>query len=203
MNKFFSLCRFLLILPFSLSLPLEAVTVAQCPRLGEEVCQPHATSQKKDWQDGWNNNQKEKNDNQHNERCQRERFVREITTFITCEAGLTKEEAQKFFPVFFEMREKQHILERQKAKALRLAAAHNPSDRECARVLDEIERFNQKSLRIETSYTKRLEKLIGARKLVKVLSADRKFARRMFHERRGKKIKRAVRVVRPATPAHS
>lgn len=202
MNKIFSLCRFLLILPFSLSLPLEAVTVAQCPRLGEEVCQPHTTSQKKDWQDGWNNNQKEKNDNQHNERCQRERFVREITTFITCEADLTKEEAQKFFPVFFEMREKQHILERQKAKALRLAA-HNPSDRECARVLDEIERFNQKSLRIETSYTKRLEKLIGARKLVKVLSADRKFVRRMFHERRGKKIKRAVRVVRPATPAHS
>ncbi|EJW94037.1 hypothetical protein EVA_17855, partial [gut metagenome] len=129
--------------------------------------------------------------------------VREITTFITCEAGLTKEEAQKFFPVFFEMREKQHILERQKAKALRLAAAHNPSDRECARVLDEIERFNQKSLRIETSYTKRLEKLIGARKLVKVLSADRKFARRMFHERRGKKIKRSVRVVRPATPVNS
>lgn len=203
MNKIFSLCRFLLILPFSLSLPLEAVTVAQCPRLEEEVCLPHATSQKKDWQDGWNNNQKEKNDNQHNERCQRERFVREITTFITCEAGLTKEEAQKFFPVFFEMREKQHILERQKAKALRLAAAHNPSDRECARVLGEIERFNQKSLRIETSYTKRLEKLIGARKLVKVLSADRKFARRMFHERRSKKIKRAVRVVRPATPALS
>lgn len=111
-----------------------------------------------------------------------EQFKRELTNFITREAGLTAAEARAFLPVYFEMKEKQRNLEHQKGRSLRAAAEKNMSNRDCKRVLSELAELEKKALRIENQYMQRLEALVGAQKLVKAIDADRKFGRHAFKQ---------------------
>lgn len=108
------------------------------------------------------------------------KFRQELSAFVTREAGLSDREAKAFFPAFFEMKEKVRSLEHQKGRALRQAATGHMSEKDCQRVLKGISALDKKVVRVEEQYTGRLSKIIGARKLVKVMSADRKFGRRMF-----------------------
>lgn len=109
-----------------------------------------------------------------------EQFRRDLTEYITKAAGFTPAEARTFFPLFFEMREKQRNLEHQKGRALRHAAEHNMNEYDCQRVLAEVAELQKKSLRIEQQYCTRLRKIVGARKLVKAISAERAFGRKAF-----------------------
>ena len=111
-----------------------------------------------------------------------EQFKRELTNFITREAGLTQAEARAFLPVYFEMKEKQRNVEHQKGRALRNAAEKNMSSRDCKRVLGEVAELEKKALRIESQYMQRLEAMVGAQKLVKAIDADRKFGRHAFKQ---------------------
>ena len=109
-----------------------------------------------------------------------EQFRRELTEHITKAAGFTPAEARTFFPLFFEMREKQRNLEHQKGRALRRAAEHNMNEYDCQRVLAEVAELQKKSLRIEQQYCTRLRKIVGACKLVKAINAERAFGRKAF-----------------------
>lgn len=118
---------------------------------------------------------------------ERERFMRDLSAYISREAGFTEKESKKFFPVFFEMREKMRSLEHQKSRALRLAAEKNMNERDSQRVLEETARLDKKSLRIEAQYMERLRKMVGARKLLKAIDADRSFGRKVFKQMTKKK----------------
>lgn len=109
-----------------------------------------------------------------------ERFKQELTAYVTREAGLTAAEAKQFFPLFFEMKEALRNLEHQKGQALRQAATAHMTERDCQRVLQVVANLDQKRERMEANYVKRLTRIVGARKMVKVLHADRMFGRHVF-----------------------
>lgn len=111
-----------------------------------------------------------------------EQFKRDLSVHITRKAEFTQEEAKNFFPIFFEMKDKQRALERQKNRTLRSASESDKNEKDCERVLELIEKLETKSMRIEKDYMKRLRSIVGARKLVKAMAADRVFGRRMFHQ---------------------
>ena len=73
------------------------------------------------------------------------------------------------------MKDKQRALERQKNRTLRSASESDKNEKDCERVLELIEKLETKSLRIEKDYMKRLRSIVGARKLVKAMAADRVF----------------------------
>lgn len=108
------------------------------------------------------------------------KFKHDLSMHIVREAGLTPEEAHKFFPVFFELKEKMRDLERQQSQALRKAAEKNMNERDCERVLDEAGELMKKAARVENQYNARMKKIVGARKLVKALVAEKNFGRKMF-----------------------
>lgn len=111
-----------------------------------------------------------------------EKFKSELMKFITAEANLTVDEARRFFPVYFEMKEKMRNLEHQKERAIRLAAESNMNEKDCQRALSEKLTLEKKLLRVESQYVDRLTKIVGARKLIKVFNADRRFGRKMFQQ---------------------
>lgn len=125
---------------------------------------------------------KDKSDKCASKKFNPEKFKKELVRHITHEAGLTPKEAKAFFPVFFEMKEKQRALQRQKGRALRQAAKNNLNEKDCRRVLDEVQRLEKKSLSIEQEYVERLRKCVGAQKLLKAKVADMGFGRKMFHQ---------------------
>lgn len=108
-------------------------------------------------------------------RCQTE-------AFIIREAGLTPEEADKFFPVYFEMKEKVRNTQRKIDQAYRKAAEQNMSERDCERILDEVVRMEKLREQTEADYMKRLRKLIPASKLIKAVLAEQNFGREKFRE---------------------
>lgn len=111
-----------------------------------------------------------------------EKFKHDLSIHIARKAEFTPEETKKFFPIFFEMKERQLALQRQKTRTLRNAAESDKNEKDCERVLDMYEKLEAKSMRIEKDYMKRLRSVVGARKLVKAMAADRVFGRRMFHQ---------------------
>lgn len=110
-----------------------------------------------------------------------EKLKNELRVHITREANLTPKEANVFFPIFFEKKDKQRALQRQKSSMLRHAAKDKMSETDCRRVLQEVENLDKKIQRIEHEYTERLRKRIGYKKLVKAMAADMSFGRKMFH----------------------
>ncbi len=116
-----------------------------------------------------------------------EKFQHELAKFITAEAGLTEAESRAFFPIFFEMQDRQRSLHRMKARSLKQAAANNTTDSDCKLVLEQVSQFEQKAARIGSEYLERLEKVVGPRKLVKAIVAERKFGRRIFKQMTSKK----------------
>ena len=56
------------------------------------------------------------------------------------------------------------------------------AERDCKRVLNEMQELDKKSARIEAQYMARLQKMIGARKLLKAIDADKRFGRRLFKQ---------------------
>lgn len=111
-----------------------------------------------------------------------EKFRKELKKFISREAGFTPKEAQAFFPLFFEMKEKLRDMEHKKMNAINRAAKNNMSEKDCSRILREMNEMDKKVMRTEHEYLARMQKAVGSQKLVKAVSADRKFGRRMFRK---------------------
>lgn len=111
-----------------------------------------------------------------------EKFKKDLSEYVTRAAGLTCDEAKKFFPVYFEYKDKQRNLEHQKGRSLRAAADQNMNDRDCKRILKNIVELDEKLARIEEQYFARFEKIVGPKKFLKVLVAERSFGRETFRK---------------------
>lgn len=109
-----------------------------------------------------------------------EKFRNDMMVYVSRAVGFTAKESKLYFSLFFEMKDKQRSIERQKGRALQRAANPNVTERDCQRVLNEIEELNAKSQRIEKQFMDRMRKRFGAKKLVKAIHADREFGRNFF-----------------------
>lgn len=107
-------------------------------------------------------------------------FRKKLQAYICSEVSMSPAQREAFFPVYFEMHEKIRSIERQKERLVRNAAKQKMNNRDCTRVLNEIDKLGQKSLNIETSYRRRLSKIVDSATLIRIMDADRKFGRRMF-----------------------
>lgn len=109
-----------------------------------------------------------------------EAFKRDLSNYISSFAEFSNEEAKKFFPVYFEMKDKLRNIEHQKGRALHRAAQQNMREKDCARILHECTELDKKAQRIEAQYMARLQKQVGAKKLLKAIVAERTFGRDTF-----------------------
>lgn len=119
-----------------------------------------------------------------------EQFRKKLELFITEEAGLSPEDASKFFPLFHEMKMKQMKIGN-KIKKLK----KNPLDDDdrdddddddeeeddWAEAVIEIEELKVKQAQIGETYIKRLCKTISGEKVFKALKAEDAFHRQMLN----------------------
>ncbi|MGM9694518.1 MAG: hypothetical protein ACI3YC_05875 [Alloprevotella sp.] len=110
-----------------------------------------------------------------------QKFQKELSAHITEKAGLTADEAERFFPVFFQLKAEQRSLMHKKEKAIRVAA-NRPgiTESECQKVIRQLNAIDSKLQKVEDDYAKRLIKIVGAKKYLKTLQADRSFGRDVF-----------------------
>ncbi len=117
-----------------------------------------------------------------------ERFQAELEQYITKEAGLSPQEAAKFFPVYKEMQAKQRaVFDRQR----QLGWSKPTDEKGCEKVIRQRDEYDLELKRIQQTYHNKFLSVLSASKLFDVIRAEDRFHRQMLrgwnHQRQGKK----------------
>ncbi|MDR1623394.1 MAG: hypothetical protein LBS04_00235 [Tannerellaceae bacterium] len=108
----------------------------------------------------------------------KESFVIKRSAFITAELSLTPEEAAAFMPLCEELQQKKYEAGFKCRKLSReIKSKKNPTDSECAEVINECLGVGIKEAMLEKEYYEKFKKVLPAGKLCKYRDAERKFAR--------------------------
>ena len=110
-----------------------------------------------------------------------EEFNARMQQFISREAGLTPQQAAKFFPLYNEMLKKQRVLFIELNRLKRVKPVGNKACMENIKRCDEIE-VQMKEL--QQSYHTKFMKVLPAEKVYDVINAVDKFHRHMFRNAR-------------------
>ena len=106
-----------------------------------------------------------------------EKFDADMEKFVTEQAKLTQQEADKFFPLFREMHQKQRAVYHK----IRQATKQQPADdKTCETTLKECDKLNIELRQIEQAYHQKMMKAVPAKKVYDAIMAENNFHRRMM-----------------------
>lgn len=106
-----------------------------------------------------------------------EKFQAEMEKFITQEAGLSADEAAKFFPLFREMQQKQRAVF---AKVREEGRVKPTDDASCKRLVQRRDEVELELKKIQQTYHNKFFTVLSASKVFDVLRAEEKFHRHAF-----------------------
>lgn len=113
----------------------------------------------------------------HQKKFSPEKFDADMEQFVTNEAHLTPQEAEKFFPLFREMHQKQRAVYHK----IRQATKQKPADdKACEATLKECDKLNLELREIEQHYHQKMMKVVPAKKVYDAVLAENRFHRRMM-----------------------
>lgn len=116
-------------------------------------------------------------------------FHRKQREFIIQEVSMTEEEASLFFPVYNAQKRQLHEIRRKIRKACQRVDAEQLSEKDCERVLQEIQKLQSQYAALEAEGYMQWRKFLPASKVLKVLNAERKFNRQLLKKREAGKGK--------------
>ena len=106
-------------------------------------------------------------------------FTKRMEGYISMKAGLTKEEGEKFFPIYREFKAKQRDLT---FKQQRLKREKPANDKEYDNIITQIANLSVQIAKLEQTYFPRMCKVISAKKVYIVLQAENDFHRDMVRQ---------------------
>ncbi len=117
--------------------------------------------------------------NQGPQRFNPDEFRARLEEHITREAKLSKAEADKFFPIYREMKDKQRKVAMQAMELKRKHPASDATDKDYLNVVNKIASLDAQVASIEAEYYKKLCKVVSPKKVYAAILADDDFSRRM------------------------
>ena len=111
-----------------------------------------------------------------------EEFQAKQRAFITERAGLTAEEADAFFPLFFELQKKKFEIEHEIRKNSRKPHGEKLTEEQCRELVYKMADTKIEISKLEREYTDKYIKVLNACKLHKVLHAEGAFQRHLMKE---------------------
>ena len=107
-----------------------------------------------------------------------EKFQADLEQYITTEAGLTNEEAAKFFPLYREMQQKQRVVYNKMHELFKLP--HDEAS--CKRAVQRRDQLEIELKQIAQNYHNKFLRVIPASKVIGTIIAEDKFHRRAFRK---------------------
>ena len=111
-----------------------------------------------------------------------EEFQAKQRAFIIEKAELTAEEADAFFPLFFELQKKKFEIEHNARKDIRKPHGEKLTEEECRELVYKMADTKIEISKLEREYTDKYIKVLNACKLHKVLHAEGAFQRHLMKE---------------------
>ena len=112
-----------------------------------------------------------------NQRLTPEEFRARQQAYITEKAGLTEEEAAKFFPIYFELQDRKQQLKQEGWELFRKGKDGNISEAEYEELLDAYYDNRIATERLEKTYFKKFQEILPNKKIYQVMSAEIHFYR--------------------------
>ncbi len=106
-----------------------------------------------------------------------EEFQAKQKAYITEKAGLTTEEAEAFFPLFFELQKKKHGIEHATRKDIKKPRGEKMTEEQCREFAYKMADAKIEIAKLEREYTDKYLQVLSACKLQKVLRAENSFQR--------------------------
>ncbi|MBC5839572.1 sensor of ECF-type sigma factor [Flavobacterium muglaense] len=114
--------------------------------------------------------------------------------FLTTELDLTAREAQKFWPVYNSYDDDQFEIRHQKMKAyinqMNDAALDKISERDALNLLNKIEDTDQELYLLRKKFSKDLQEILPAVKILKLKKSEEDFNRKLLHQYRDRANKK-------------
>ena len=107
-----------------------------------------------------------------------EKFQADLEQYITTEAGLTNEEAAKFFPLYREMQQKQRVVYHKMHELFKLP--HDEAS--CKRAVQRRDQLEIELKQIAQTYHNKFLRVLPASKVIGTIIAEDKFHRRAFRK---------------------
>ncbi|MDR2815914.1 MAG: hypothetical protein LBB62_04335 [Proteiniphilum sp.] len=114
-----------------------------------------------------------------NRKMNMEDYEKRKKEYVTKEAGLTQDEADKYFPLSNELTQKKFKLHRShRDKVQRIKDSSNISNEEYKRMMEDDVDVKLKEAALEKEYSAKFEKALSPEKLYKAQQAERDFIQR-------------------------
>ena len=111
-----------------------------------------------------------------------EEFQAKQRAYITEKAELTPEEADAFFPLFFELQKKKFELERNARKDFKRQRGEQMSEEECRKFVYNMADVKIEIAKLERKYTDKYLEVLPACKVRRVQHAENSFQRHLMKE---------------------
>lgn len=117
---------------------------------------------------------------QDKQRCSEDEFRMKKQAYITEKAGLTSEEAQAFFPIYFELQEKKKEKNKKTWSNARKGMKPETSEEEYQEIINQHFNSQHEILDLEKEYIDKYRKVLTDKKIYMVYRAEIKFNRNML-----------------------
>lgn len=114
----------------------------------------------------------------------REEFMKKMRDFYTDQAKLTDEEADKFFPLYFELQDKKNQINRDIFKLLKEGRVDTDSEDVYKNILEGVNKKNLESVQLESTYLELFKDIIPYKKIYKIHEAEMKFRQQLVRQMR-------------------
>lgn len=114
------------------------------------------------------------------QRLSPEEFRAKQKAFIIEKAGLNKEEAAKFFPVYFELQDKKKALNDKAWGLLRKGKDDKTTEAQYAEILKGVYDVRSASDKLERDYYEKFKKILSNKKIYMVQKAEMRFHRELL-----------------------
>ncbi|MDO4164149.1 MAG: hypothetical protein Q4D56_07145 [Bacteroides sp.] len=116
------------------------------------------------------------------QRLSREEFRARQEAYITEKAGLTQEEATKFFPVYFELQDRKKKLNDEAWDLFRKGKDKNTTEAQYSEILEDVYDKRIASDRLDKTYFEKFKKILSCKKIYLVQQAEMRFHRDMLKD---------------------
>ena len=124
------------------------------------------------------------------QRLTKEEFRSKQQAFIAQKAELTQEEAEKFFPLYFELQDEKKKLNDEAWKLMRQGRNKETTEATYEEILEKVSESRIASAELEQKYLKEFEKILSCKKIYQVQQAEMSFHRRWLKNMRDKDANR-------------
>jgi len=116
------------------------------------------------------------------ERMTAEQFQTRQQEYLTKVAELTEQEAKEFFPLYFEMKQKQKTVQDEAWKLFREGRSENAKEGSYKEINDAFIESQLNSARLEKEYLEKFRRILPDKKIFKIKSAEMGFRTNMVRD---------------------